>query len=333
MTNYTSQRFSLGSMRVAFPVLSLAFALVNLPALPLTAVAQIVTSTPNSPMNYDASYGNRPSIAEFLNKDLMQGGSTVTFVTGGEIKANDAGQVLLGGLMENSCVKPFSPWQGKWKQTGESALSIETSQQVRVVCVDGFPVPPTTERYSLDGILTLARSGKGSWKLTGKCNLHKGMRSITVEISLELGVSGSDVTIPSESISEQDITDADIQAEKDKFNQDVNTEIKKMIALNPNASPRDLMWKMQERRTGQFGEKDSPLLVAVEHYFFGRWFGQIIPDIYKPSLPFITDMYEIAWPYMTPWLGIKPPGPRGPFSDEISDWGALGLMGVPVSGW
>ena len=126
--------------------------------------------------------------------------------------------------------------------------------------------------------------------------------------------------------------------ESERFDQEVLKEIVEIIEKNPGKTDLEL-WEITQlmRFKG-----DSSKLVAVEHYFIGLVKSYLMLNGIAPRqasaaaaflLPWGYEHYSatIGWAiyYADHAIGgqTRPPGPREYFTDNIADWGNLGLLG------
>jgi hypothetical protein len=127
--------------------------------------------------------------------------------------------------------------------------------------------------------------------------------------------------------------------EPERFDQEVLKEIVELLEKNPGMSDLDLQQKAERLR---IKEGESPKWVAVEHYFFGLTHSYLVLNGIAPRQASAAAAFLLPWGYesysATIGWGIyyadrfiggrsRPPGPRGFFTDNIADWGNLGLLG------
>ena len=111
-----------------------------------------------------------------------------------------------------------------------------------------------------------------------------------------------------------------------QFDREVFDEIRRIISENPNSwaiTHQNIADQIRRGRGQNGGRKETPQMVAVEHYFFGLTLSPIASLV--PA-----DGAEIAhW-----WESIRAiggnPGPRGNFQGRIEFWGGAGLNGWQV---
>ena len=177
-------------------------------------------------------------------------------------------------------------------------------------------------------------------EMTGTCSYH-----------IEYGRKGESKTIKlkEEDISVKFVADSSSLSkkailyplpkvsEKDslQFDKEVLGAIVDLLEKNHDKSPKQLQRICEKKREAN---PNSPMWVAVEHYFFGLTFSPNSGG--KPSLALEGTSYILAWGWEIysetighglSLFGDKSPGPRGDsrgdFQPNIAYWGSFGLMG------
>lgn len=125
----------------------------------------------------------------------------------------------------------------------------------------------------------------------------------------------------------------------ERFNEKVAEYIEDFIEKNPGASDIDLAIKLDKIRNDArklYKKEKDPVLVAAQHYFFGRAFSPVaqrLPGQVSEALPPIWEAVQDGFKPI-PWF--LQPGPRTDgkydYRQDIEDWGTAGFQNRPPRG-